>query len=120
MPSKNALPLIIAGPSLRHCDQQHFTLWFVSRERLPQLNLSITNTDFKRQLTDEEVHVVKLGQHAYQYLIRLVQPELLPLDTLLCYQLSTSRQANLFADVDSITYENKSNIEFIIIKPVRS
>ncbi|MFT5790627.1 MAG: hypothetical protein ACI8SJ_002756, partial [Shewanella sp.] len=59
MSSENALPLIIAGPSLRHCDQQHFTLWFVSRERLSGLSLTITNAGFERELTEDEVHIIE-------------------------------------------------------------
>ncbi|MCL1094022.1 alkaline phosphatase D family protein [Shewanella kaireitica] len=114
MSLENALPLIIAGPSLRHCDQQHFTLWFVSRERLSQLHLAIINAGFERKLSSDEVHVIKLGQGAYQYLIRVSQPELLPNDTVLSYQLGSAQYTDLFADVDELTYADKSEIEFII------
>ncbi|PKG74419.1 metallophosphatase binding domain protein [Shewanella sp. GutCb] len=114
MSSENALPLIIAGPSLRHCDQQHFTLWFVSRERLSRLTLTIANAGFSRELTDDEVHIIELGQHAFQYLICVSQPELLPRDTPLAYQLSCADKANIFADVKGLTYNDSTDIEFIV------
>ncbi|MEZ9197221.1 alkaline phosphatase D family protein [Shewanella sp. 10N.286.54.B9] len=114
MSSENGLPLIIAGPSLRHCDQQHFTLWFVSSEPLSQLHLTITNAGFNRELTEKELHVVKLGQHAYQYLIRLSQADLLPIDTVLSYQVGSAQHTDLFANIDGLTYTGKSEIEFIV------
>ncbi|WOT05550.1 alkaline phosphatase D family protein [Shewanella youngdeokensis] len=114
MQPENALPLIIAGPSLRHCDQQHFTLWFVARERLPQLTLSLNNANFKRTLSESEVHVIALGQHAFQYLIRLSQPNLLPINTPLSYQISCAGQPNLFGAITALTYNNKADIEFIV------
>ncbi|QQX80741.1 alkaline phosphatase family protein [Shewanella sp. KX20019] len=114
MSFEDALPLIIAGPSLRHCDQQHFTLWFVCREQLSGLNLTITNAGFERDLTEDDIHIVALGQHAFQYLIRLSQPDLLPCDTPLAYQLRSAGNPNLFAEVKGLTYGNETAIEFIV------
>ncbi|SQH78406.1 protein of unknown function [Shewanella benthica] len=34
-----ALPLVLAGPTLHHCDQDNFTLWFVSSAPMNELTL---------------------------------------------------------------------------------
>ncbi|MGS0729232.1 hypothetical protein ACVBKF_23740, partial [Shewanella sp. 0m-11] len=61
MPSAHSLPLIIAGPMLRHCDEQHFTLWFVSKQPLSRLRLTLIGAEFDRELNDCEVHCIPLG-----------------------------------------------------------
>lgn len=97
-----ALPLILAGPMLRHCDASHFTLWFVSREPLSELQLTLGEQSYP--LTEEEVHCVPLGQHAFQYLLRLSRPELLTPQTVIQYRVSAKGIDDLFNDVKALGY----------------
>ncbi|WP_299804599.1 alkaline phosphatase D family protein [uncultured Shewanella sp.] len=114
MSSANSLPLIIAGPILRHCDEQHFTLWFVCRERLSSLRLALIGAEFDRQLSDKEAHCIRLGEHAFQYLITVSQDKLLPRDTTLQYQVFDANATNLFDDLETLNYPDSKPCEFIV------
>lgn len=113
MAADNSIPLIIAGPALRHCDEQHFTLWFVSKKPLQNLRLRLIGTEFDRELASDELHCIALGKHAFQYLIRVYQEDLLPKDTLLQYQVYSGNQT-LFDDIDALSYPQRQSGEFII------
>lgn len=102
-----SLPLIIAGPILRHCDEQHFTLWFVCSEALSELSLTLQGADFSRLLVSEEVHRIKLGQHAYQYLINVTADYLLPANIEVSYQIADVIHGNIFAQVEGLCYSGK-------------
>lgn len=110
----SSIPLIIAGPSLRHCDQHHFTLWFVSKQRLSTLHLTLVGAEFDRELSGDEVHCIALGQHAFQYLIRLSQDSLLPKDKTLAYRLFDSAHGELFVQLDGLHYQDETACRFII------
>ncbi|MGS0677359.1 alkaline phosphatase D family protein [Shewanella sp. 125m-1] len=114
MPSAHSLPLIIAGPMLRHCDEQHFTLWFVSKQPLSRLRLTLIGAEFDRELNDCEVHCIPLGKHAYQYLLRLSQDRLLPKDIALEYRLFDSEIGELFHQIDGLTYPGEEACRFTI------
>lgn len=114
MPSASSIPLIIAGPSLRHCDQQHFTLWFVCKQPLSTLRLTLVGADFDRELNRDEVHCIPLGEHAFQYLIRVSQAQLLPKDVALAYRLFDSEQGELFHQIDELHYPDEQACRFII------
>ncbi|WP_394201454.1 alkaline phosphatase D family protein [Shewanella waksmanii] len=115
----NNLPLIIAGPMLRHCDNDHFTLWFVSRELLPELQLELTQAApqptslFTQALTPEQVTISPLGQHAYQYLIHVHQPALIPSHESINYQVF-SNNSELFAKLEGLNYDEQSRPNFFI------
>ena len=113
MTTDNSIPLIIAGPTLRHCDEQHFTLWFVSKKPLQSLRLRLIGTEFDRELGSDELHCVTLGKHAFQYLIRVSQVDLLPKYTQLQYQVYNDNHV-LFDDIDALSYPQRQNGEFII------
>lgn len=100
------LPLILAGPMLRHCDATHFTLWFVSREPLTELTLRLGEQEFPLQ--DAEVHYVPLGQHAHQYLIMLSRPELLTPNRVMSYQVSAAQHGDIFASISQLNYGDAS------------
>lgn len=101
------LPLILAGPMLRHCDATHFTLWFVSREPLTELMLRLGEHEFPLQ--DADVHYVPLGQHAHQYLIMLSRPELLTPNRVTNYQVSASQHGDIFANISQLNYGDASS-----------
>ncbi|MCS6115548.1 alkaline phosphatase family protein [Shewanella baltica] len=100
------LPLILAGPMLRHCDATHFTLWFVSREPLTELTLRLGEHEFPLQ--DADVHYVPLGQHAHQYLIMLSRPELLTPNRVMSYQVSAAQHGDIFASISQLSYGDAS------------
>lgn len=101
------LPLILAGPMLRHCDATHFTLWFVSREPLTDLTLRLGEHEFPLQ--DADVHYVPLGQHAHQYLIMLSRPELLTPNRVTNYQVSAAQHGDIFAAISQLNYGDASS-----------
>ena len=100
------LPLILAGPMLRHCDASHFTLWFVSREPLTELKLRLGEQEYLLQ--DADLHYVPLGQHAHQYLIILSRPELLAPNIVTPYQVSTAQHGDIFATISQLNYGDAS------------
>lgn len=100
------LPLILAGPMLRHCDATRFTLWFVSREPLTELTLRLGEHEFPLQ--DADVHYVPLGQHAHQYLIMLSRPELLTPNRVMSYQVSAAQHGDIFASISQLSYGDAS------------
>ncbi|MGS0683363.1 alkaline phosphatase family protein [Shewanella sp. 125m-7] len=114
MLSASSIPLIIAGPALRHCDEQHFTLWFVSREPLSTLRLALIGAEFDRELSDKEVQCICLGKHAFQYLVKVSQDKLLPRDTSLQYQLFDADSMPLFDGIEDLNYSDKKPCEFIV------
>lgn len=101
------LPLILAGPMLRHCDATHFTLWFVSREPLTDLTLRLGEHEVPLQ--DADVHYVPLGQHAHQYLIMLSRPELLTPNRVTNYQVSAAQHGDIFANISQLNYGDASS-----------
>ncbi|MDX2321427.1 MAG: alkaline phosphatase D family protein [Moritella sp.] len=109
-----SLPLIIAGPILRHCDEQHFTLWFVSEKLLSALSLTLQGADFSRLLSADEVHTIKLGTHAYQYLINVTATQLLPADVVVDYQIHDAELGALFSAVTDLCYGDSHNPNFIV------
>ncbi|MCL1125426.1 alkaline phosphatase D family protein [Shewanella surugensis] len=112
----NQLPLILAGPILRHCDETHFTLWFVSKVPLNRLNLILKNAAFKRTLNKNEIYCIKLGEHAYQYLITLNEDNLLPNHTFISYQLTDSQHGSLFDNISGLNYSINGSPN-VVIKP---
>jgi len=98
----STLPLILAGPMLRHCDASHFTLWFVSREPLTELKLHLGEQEYPLQ--DVDLHYVPLGQHAHQYLITLSRPELLTPNSVTRYRVFASQYGNIFAHLSELNY----------------
>ncbi|WP_299491461.1 alkaline phosphatase D family protein [uncultured Shewanella sp.] len=110
----NQLPLILAGPILRHCDETHFTLWFVSKIPLNQLQLQLDNTPFNRTLCDDEIYCIQLGQHAYQYLITINENKLLPQQVLIGYKLIDNELGPLFNSIADLLYANTETPQFVI------
>ncbi|WP_299004207.1 alkaline phosphatase D family protein [uncultured Shewanella sp.] len=110
----NQLPLVLAGPILRHCDENHFTLWFVSKTPLNTLSLELENTPFNRSLNNDEIYCIQLGQHAYQYLITINENALLPQQTFIGYTLIDSKLGSLFSNIADLFYDGKSTAQFVI------
>ncbi|WP_251766792.1 MULTISPECIES: alkaline phosphatase D family protein [Shewanella] len=115
MTTSSSLPLILAGPILRHCDRDHFTLWWVSSKPLsPQLTLKLSHKSAPLPLNEEQVHRVQLGKHAWQYLLHLEVPGLLPQGQAIGYSLEDADGQSLFADIEGLCYPDKSSPELVL------
>ena len=106
------LPLLLAGPILRHCDQHNFTLWMVTSSPLNDLDLHLGAN--QHRLSQDEVHYFKLGEHAHQYLIHLSRPELNPLNIAIDYRLIDTVHGDLLSKIDGLTYSNQAHPQFVI------
>ncbi|MBB1270958.1 alkaline phosphatase family protein [Shewanella sp. SR44-3] len=113
------LALILAGPFLRHCDNDNFTLCWVSREPLTELELTLA--DKCHALTPEHLQAFALGEKAFYYLLHLKQTDLLASNQAINYQLSAKGYPDLFASVSELTYPaqdaNSENGPRFYIKP---
>lgn len=84
------LPLVIAGPILRHCSPERFTLWLVTSQPVT-CQLQIFKDNGQTVLVDEILQAdetqrqLQLGQRAFMQMLTLTTP--LPVDTLLHYEL---------------------------------
>ncbi len=107
-----ALPLVLAGPTLRHCDQDNFTLWFVSSTAMNELTLTLG--EHTLVLEPEQCHQVQLGTHAWQYLVQINQDALLQADAVIGYELQDSQHGALFSNIEQLHYPERTRPEFII------
>lgn len=91
---------------LRHCDANHFTLWFVSREPLTGLTLRLNSQDICLQ--QHELHHLPLGEFAHQYLIVLARPNVLTPHDVTDYQLFADHYGDIFASLTALNYNKAS------------
>jgi hypothetical protein len=120
-----SLPLILTGPTLRHCDTKHFTLSFVSREPLSELVLTLEDKTY----TFNEVHkkaeepsgqrisaqddsqtcelvYLALGARAHYYQLHLELAGLLTENIPLHYRLDSQQHSDMFASLDELSYSH--------------
>ncbi|GGI80413.1 alkaline phosphatase D family protein [Shewanella gelidii] len=127
MTRNKSLPLVLAGPILRHCDKDNFTLWLVTSKPLQQTQLHLhwhvqnlepqkasQNIKKKYELTDTNCHHVALGLAAHQYLIHLHEPDLLPEQVLIHYQLIDEQQGHVFSSINQLNYHDEIQPSFVI------
>lgn len=115
------LPLLIAGPMLRHCDRDNFTLWFVASRPMTSLTLTLSSvvsdeerTFFNKHLENEQLDCIKLGTHAYQYMVHLSQPELLPANIQIDYSVEDKHQGAIFSGINGLNYDKQITPNFVI------
>ncbi|WP_152205142.1 alkaline phosphatase D family protein [Marinobacter changyiensis] len=90
-PDLRTLPLVIAGPILRHVTPERLVIWLVTSERLP-LHLTLTAADSNEVLENQPLNAdqlttLSLGTHAFLQLIDFVPTGPLPTDTRLSYDI---------------------------------
>ncbi|MBV7315285.1 alkaline phosphatase D family protein [Shewanella sp. NIFS-20-20] len=90
---------------LRHCDSQQLTLWLVTSQPLTQLSLTVLARTYP--LAQDACHCVRLGKHAWQYVLHWQSPTPLPLSTTISYQLIDSQWGDVFADIDELNYSQQ-------------
>ncbi|WP_133405367.1 alkaline phosphatase D family protein [Parashewanella tropica] len=108
-------PLVIAGPILRKCDTDNFTLWLVTREPLVKPELQLVCSGKRDVFTESELQLnhIPLGTNAHQYLLHVQQPNLLPTETQVHYQLNHQQGKPVFASIDELTYPQHSSPHFV-------
>lgn len=98
-----SLPPVLAGPILRRATGTQLTLWLVGSAALC-LRLKVTSANnlcIDRTLSDDDLHVLRFGEHAYLYLIDITFPQALPTDCRIDYDLAIAEanaDANAAAD----------------------
>ena len=115
------LPLILAGPILRNCTKDTFTVW-LALSQLPQsIHLTLEAESggvlFDQLLTDEQFQSVRLGNKAYIVLLSITPEDALPQDTFFEYQVSfeVGGQSKTLTDLlPNLTYKNKTRPGFIL------
>lgn len=90
------LPLILAGPILRHCTEQQFTLWLMSSSAV-DIRLQLFENQAPEAFAEFDFsnvaghNCVRVGESAYVHLISVSAP--IPSDQLVSYDLILSNQA---------------------------
>ncbi|MCZ4337238.1 alkaline phosphatase D family protein [Shewanella colwelliana] len=109
----SALPLVLAGPILRHCDQDNFTLWIVTSEPLSSLTLMLSERKIS-PLEGKQQQCFVLGERAFQYLIHVNEPQLNTVGEAISYQLIDSQHGALFDHVEQLTYTPQHQPHFVV------
>ncbi|WP_166257667.1 alkaline phosphatase family protein [Marinobacter salicampi] len=91
---KRSLPLVLAGPILRHCTAERVTLWMVGSCPLSlRLRLFREGSDeplFDQLMTEKQITRVRVGASAYLYLIDAGLNLTLPVNSRIGYDLGVS------------------------------
>ncbi|MGI2259946.1 alkaline phosphatase family protein [Shewanella sp. GXUN23E] len=107
-----SLPLVLAGPILRHCDTHHFTLWFVTSAPLAELTLTLGKRHIV--LGSDSLHRIQLGAKAWQYLVQVNETDLLPADQVIPYRLTDSEQGDLFRGIEALCYQGAQTPNLVL------
>ena len=116
-----ALPLILAGPILRHCTPKVFTVWLALSKLPDTIRLTLTTDSgevlFDQPLTDEQYKSVRLGKKAYIVLLSITPEEVLPQETFIDYQLNFELDGKSHTLTElplEILYPNQKRPSFIL------
>jgi len=114
------LPLIIAGPILRRCTQQQFTVWLMFSREPEAIHLSLNTDDatlYDQTLSGDAVKTVQVGVRAFITLLHLSFDEKLPQDQLIQYQLTftdAGKQYSLGELIPDLLYAERQHPDFVI------
>lgn len=114
------LPLIIAGPILRRCTQQQFTVWLMFSREPEAIHLSLNTDDatlYDQTLSGDAVKTVQVGERAFITLLHLNFDEKLPQDQLIQYQLTftdAGKQYSLGELIPDLLYAERKHPDFVI------
>ncbi|MEX0604937.1 MAG: alkaline phosphatase D family protein [Marinobacter sp.] len=88
------LPLVLAGPILRHVTPERIVLWLVSSEPCSlQFTVTVANSDELLEdqlLSPDHVTTLAVGTHAFLHLIDFATQAPLPTDTRLAYDIGVA------------------------------
>lgn len=86
-----ALPLILAGPVLRKCTKDCFTVWLALSQRPESIKLTLSAESdgvlFDQILTEAQYQSVRIGKKAFIVLLSINPDTPFPQDTFLDYQI---------------------------------
>lgn len=117
------LPLILAGPILRRCTSQQFTVWLALSSLPEQIHLNLYDdngeTLLDEPLSQQQFKHVRVGDAAFLILISISPETPLPQDRFLEYQLRFHRDQESAPEaltelVPDILYEGQTRPGFII------
>ena len=115
------LPLILAGPILRNCTQDTFTVWLALSQLPESIQLTLEAESggvvFNQPLTDEQYQSVRLGKKAYIVLLSITPEESFPQDTFFEYQLSfevDGQSKTLTELMPNLTYTDQTRPGFYL------
>ncbi|MBM9513607.1 alkaline phosphatase D family protein [Desulfogranum marinum] len=118
------LPPIIAGPILRRVTRDQLVLWVATSSELSMSLCLYRHTDqhcfFKGDIGDFSPPPVRIGEHAYIYLIDFKPQDPFPAEELLQYDLlfhNGQEESSLVDCMSHIVYEGQSRPLFVV-KPV--
>lgn len=113
---QTALPLILAGPILRHVGTDAFTLWWVSSEKCsPELTLQQANTVIAFAEEHAQHQQTQVGTHAFIHLLHIQQQNLFDSTLSANYQLSLktkTKTSSLHECCPTMFYGKETTIPF--------
>lgn len=116
--SQTKLPLILAGPLLRHVATDAFTLWWVSSEQCrPELTLQQEDTVIAVAEENSQHEQTQVGAKAFIHLYHIQQKDLFAATLPANYQLSLitgTQSLSLHDCCPSIFYDGEHTIKFTI------
>lgn len=109
------IPLVICGPMLRHVDQREITVWFVSSEPCPDVNLALWDESGAPNHRASNVQTMPVGTHAFVHVITVTpQLDLRP-GELYCYDLTFAQpqqQTNWHNSKQKLLYKQDRELHF--------
>ncbi|MET1219083.1 MAG: alkaline phosphatase family protein [Glaciecola sp.] len=107
------LPILLAGPMLRHVSKDCMTLWWISSVAT-QPSLSLVQAD-KPIIVNEYSHsVTPIGQHAFVHLLCVSQRDLFTPKETASYNLTWPEHGDLCSVAPALLYDDESHITFAI------
>ncbi len=122
----SSLPAVIAGPILRHIDQQNVTLWLVTSQRYQiTANFYLDNASLllSQPLNADQLTTVPIGQQAFIQLISIKLTENLPNNTLIYYDLlfNDHQQAHKLSELmPELLYREQQLPSFVVPSKINS
>ena len=111
--TSSPLPLVIAGPVLRHTQQAGFTLWLVTSEPA-DIDVSLHQAQ-QAQNSNTTDRVIQVGEKAFIHVLTCSPQSPLAANTLYHYQLNfnhTEQQQRWQSELPSLCYPGQNDLHF--------
>jgi len=116
----SSLPSILSGPMVRHLTPRQITFWLMTSKAF-QLTFQLFDEEktllVERTLTDDELQIIPIGQHAFINLITIATDETLPVQQLLHYNFlftDQQKQISLAQLIPDLAYQGANLPSFVI------
>ena len=111
--TSSPLPLVIAGPILRHTQRADFTLWLVTSE---PAEITVAVSQAQQALSSETTdRVIQVGERAFIHVVTCTAEAPLASDTLYHYQLEfkqTAQQRRWQNQLPALCYSGQTTLHF--------